>query len=1098
MKVLTQLYFVLCFLLLSIQYFHVDSSLLSTSSFNSSAPNQLCPRDQSLALVQFNNSFSTDYCSVAFGCSQNRKRTIFWKEGTDCCLWEGVKCESETGNVIGLDLSCSCLRGTISANSTLFHLHHLQKLNLAGNDFLVSPLSSKFGEFTNLTHLIISGAAFTGTIPLEISHLSKLVFLDLSDNFDLIFEGHIFEKVLGNLTQLRHLFLDGVNMSSVVPTSFLNMSSYITTLTLEQNELQGKFPVDVFRFPCLQKFMSSYNYHLEINFPKSNWSAPLLSLEVTESFLREVPDSIGNLRFLEVLDLFSSQLEGSIPASLVNLTRLNHLDLSINLIHGPISFSFSNFKQLSYLDLSENNLVGPIIDSFGNLTQLFHLSLGNNQFSGPLPLSVFNLPEIESLNFARNKFVGPLPNHVSGLSRLPALHLHSNFLSGKIPSCLFSIPSLGVLDLKNNKLTGPIEQFDKVVPLEKVYLQNNEIQGPIPSFSKFVNLTELDLSSNKLNGVFQLDKSLNQLTKLDLSNNAFISLTIGSNMNYSLPSLRSLDLSSCNIIEVPDVVRNLPGLITLDLSYNRIRVIEAQMFLNLESLQSLDLSHNSALSVSNNSNVSLVLPNLSWLFLSYCNITQFPNFLTSLDSLTELDLSNNIIQGQISKQETKWGKNLVFLDLSKNLLTALEYHPWRKIGTLLLGSNQLEGPFLVPPPSTSYLSISKNKLVGEIPSSICDLVSMQILDLSNNYLSGAIPRCLISGVMMLSVLDLSNNKFNGNIPNIFPEGNFLQTIQLNNNDFDGPLPKSLVNCHDLEVLNLGNNKINDTFPHWLGTLPQLQVLVLRANCFHGQIIHSENEFDFSSLRILDLSNNEFSGFLTTSYFEGFKSMMNLSDVQMGYMRNVQYYQDSIVVTMKGVDIQLERILKIFTTIDMSSNKFEGKIPEIVGKLTSLHVLNFSRNKLTGQIPSSFGNLAALESLDLSSNKLVGKIPMQLASLNFLEVLNLSQNQLVRQIPQGKQFNTFLNDSYEGNLGLCGFPLSKRCGPDEPPVPLGFHEESDSAFGLDWKFVLMGYGCGLVFGFSAGYIMLTLQKPRWFVNRVQRLGNKVLRRLRRYR
>ncbi|XVF78877.1 hypothetical protein PTKIN_Ptkin14bG0172700 [Pterospermum kingtungense] len=1084
MKGLLHLYFVFSFLLIL--------------SFNSSAPTQLCPRDQSFALIQFNNSLSFDFwCDTD---TYYKKKTISWKEGTNCCTWGGVKCQSETGNVIGLDLSFSCLSGTISSNSTLFLLHHLQELNLAHNDFSSSQLSSKFGHFSNLTHLNISYSGFTGTIPLELSHLSKLLSLDLSYNYGVIFEGHFFETVLGNLTQLQHLLLDGINMSSVVPTSFLNMSSYITTLTLEQNELQGKFPGDVFRFPCLQKLSLINNFELEVNFPKSNWSVPLVSLEVSyvNASLGEVPDSIGNLKSLEVLHLSYSNLKGSIPASLVNLTRLNYLDLHNNLIHGPILFSFSNFRQLSYLDLSDNNLVGPITDSFENLTQLFHLSMSSNQFSGPLPFSAFNLPKIESLGMAENQFVGPLPNHVSGLSRLPKLYLDSNFLNGKIPSWLFSLPSLFWLDLSYNKLTGPIEQFDKVVPLKDVYLQNNEIHGPIPSFYTLVNLTYLDLSSNKLHGNFEVDKSLSQLQDLDLSNNSFISLTSGSNVNYSLPSLQYLQLSSCNVTEVPDVLRNLPGLAILDLSYNRIRVIEAQMFLNLEKLQSLDLSHNSALSVSNNSNVSLVLPNLSELRLSSCNITQFPNFLTSLESLFSLDLSNNIIQGQISKKEIQWGKNLGHLDLSRNLLTVLEYYPWRNIISLQLGSNQLEGPFLVPPPSTRYLSFSRNKLVGEIPSIICNLLSMEILDLSNNNLNGAIPECLYSEIMELSVLDLSNNKLNGNIPNVFPESNTLWTLQLSNNDFDGPLPKSLVNCQNLEVLNLGNNKINDTFPLWLGTLPRLQVLVLRANYFHGQIIPSETESYFSDLRILDLSHNEFSGFLPTSYFKSFKSMMNLSDVEMGYMGSEGYYQDSVVVTMKGVDIEFERILKIFTTTDMSSNKFEGKIPEIVGKLASLHVLNFSHNKLTGQIPSSFGDLAALESLDLSSNKLVGEIPMQLASLNFLAALNLSQNQLVGQIPQGKQFNTFLNDSYEGNLGLCGFPLSKRCGPDEPLDPPIFHEESDSAFGLDWKFVLMGYGCGMVFGFSAGYIMLTLEKPTWLVRRVQRFGNKVLRRLRRYR
>ncbi|XWS16872.1 hypothetical protein CRYUN_Cryun33cG0018400 [Craigia yunnanensis] len=124
--------------------------------------------------------------------------------------------------------------------------------------------------------------------------------------------------------------------------------------------------------------------------------------------------------------------------------------------------------------------------------------------------------------------------------------------------------------------------------------------------------------------------------------------------------------------------------------------------------------------------------------------------------------------------------------------------------------------------------------------------------------------------------------------------------------------------------------------------------------------------------------------------------MTLFDVKMRYMRDdLEYnYQDSMVVTMKG------------------------------------------------HIPSSFGNVTALESLDLSSNKLVGEIPMQSTGLKFLEVLNLSQNQLVGPIPHGNQFNTFSNDSYGGNLGLCGFPLPKRSGKDkahEPPKSV-FHGE----------------------------------------------------------
>ncbi|XVF78920.1 hypothetical protein PTKIN_Ptkin14bG0176900 [Pterospermum kingtungense] len=724
MKVLTKLYFVLCFLLLSF-HFHVDSSLLSTLSSNSSAPTYFCPHDQSFALLQLKNSHSIDASSSR--CPRNK--IISWKEGTDCCLWDRVKCETETGNVIGLDLGYSCLSGTIHTNSTLFHLHHLQELNLAHNDFRSPQMASKFGQFTNLTHLNISESVFTGTVPLEISHLSKLLSLDLSYNYDLIFEGHVFEKLVGNLTQLQHLLLDRVNMSSVVPTSFFNMSSYITTLTLYDNGLQGKFPVDVFRFPCLQKLSLINNFELEVNFPKSNWSAPLVPLKVSyvNASLGELPDSIGNLS------------------------------------------------------------------------------------------------------------IQPHTNRNFKLSRLQELHLDSNFLSGKIPSWLFSLPSLDELRLSNNKLTGSINQFDKVASLRIVFLGNNEIDGPIPNFSKFVNLTSLDLSSNKLNGIFDLSK-FSKLEFLSLSNTAVaLSLTDRSNGNYSFPNLGGLDLSSCNLSEFPDVVRNLQDLSLLDLSYNRIRMIEADMFLKLQKLETLDLSSNSLLSVSNKSDVGLVLPNLRELNLSSCNITEVPNFLTTQESLMDLDLSNNFIQGQISKEKTKWGKNLVSLNLEKNYLTVLEDYPWTQVKVLNLRSNQLEGPFLVPPHSILSFSISDNKLTGEIPSSICDLVSLKVLHLSNNSLSGAIPECL-GKLLHLSVMDLQMNRFHGNIPDSFVKGNVLRSMNLNKNNFDGPLPESLINCHVLEVLNLGNNKINDTFPHWLGTLPKLQVLVLRANYFHGQII----------------------------------------------------------------------------------------------------------------------------------------------------------------------------------------------------------------------------------------------------------------------
>ncbi|KAL3748713.1 hypothetical protein ACJRO7_009882 [Eucalyptus globulus] len=107
----------------------------------------------------------------------------------------------------------------------------------------------------------------------------------------------------------------------------------------------------------------------------------------------------------------------------------------------------------------------------------------------------------------------------------------------------------------------------------------------------------------------------------------------------------------------------------------------------------------------------------------------------------------------------------------------------------------------------------------------------------------------------------------------------------------------------------------------------------------------------------------------------------------------------------------------------------------------------------------------MEALDLSSNKLSGMIPPALAQLSFLAFFNVSNNHLSGPIPQVNQFTTFKIDSYGGNLGLCGVPLTKKCGnPVEapPPPPYGALAKK-----LDWKIVLMGFGSGLVIGVVMG-------------------------------
>ncbi|XVF78979.1 hypothetical protein PTKIN_Ptkin14bG0181900 [Pterospermum kingtungense] len=383
------------------------------------------------------------------------------------------------------------------------------------------------------------------------------------------------------------------------------------------------------------------------------------------------------------------------------------------------------------------------------------------------------------------------------------------------------------------------------------------------------------------------------------------------------------------------------------------------------------------------------------------------------------------------------------------------------------------------PPSMILFDVSENKLNGEIPLSICNLSSIKEVDLSENNLGGTIPECFSNLNLSLSQLNLYMNNLHGKIPeSLFPKSCSLRSFRINNNQVEGLIPQSLVNC-----------KLNDTFPTWLENLKNLQILLLRSNRFYGHIANPKMASSFSHLRIIDLSDNDFSGCLPMKFFENLQSIINGVEKKreaeyMSYevSNMVTYYEEALFVTMKRLKTKLTKISTSLTVVDFSSNRFNGKIPVILGERGSLKVLNLSHNSLTGPIPSSFSNLSELESLDLSSNKLEGRIPPQLVNLYFLEVLDLSWNNLMGLIPRGNQFDTFTNSSFNGNLGLCGFPLTKDCDNDQDlnPIPKQY---DDSRRELNWRFsILMGYGCGVVFGL-----------PLWLIQIIEGVQQKYVER-----
>ncbi|XP_052883629.1 receptor-like protein Cf-9 [Gossypium arboreum] len=333
-----------------------------------------CSHHEAASLIQFKNSFSitqTDY--AAFYCDDfagptSYPKTNSWEEGTDCCSWDGVTCDHLNGHVIALDLSCSWLYGNFPSNSSLFLLPHLEKLNLAFNDFNDSNMPSEFGRFTSLSFLNLSGTRFVGEVPSQVSHLSKLVSLDLSLNFAQTFDKHALQGLVHNLTEVRHIFLDNIDMSSINPHVFMNLSSSLRSLSLAYCGLQGKFPKNFFDLPNLNLLNLGGNQNLNLDPLKFNRSSNLEHLDLSwMSFSTEFIDSVDNLQ------------------------ALKYLDLSGNSFFQGLSVSITNLSSLEQLIILEANICGGLPDSIGNLESLKFLQLSGSNLSGQIQLSILNL-----------------------------------------------------------------------------------------------------------------------------------------------------------------------------------------------------------------------------------------------------------------------------------------------------------------------------------------------------------------------------------------------------------------------------------------------------------------------------------------------------------------------------------------------------------------------------------------------------------------------------------------------------------------------------------------------------------------------------------
>jgi len=302
------------------------------------------------------------------------------------------------------------------------------------------------------------------------------------------------------------------------------------------------------------------------------------------------------------------------------------------------------------------------------------------------------------------------------------------------------------------------------------------------------------------------------------------------------------------------------------------------------------------------------------------------------DSLALVDLYNST-NGVNWKNNTNW-------------LTIAPVSSW--FGTTTNSNNRVTG-----------VNLYGNNLIGNLPTSLGKLASLDSLELGQNQLSGNIPASLGS-LSKLVYLDLifNNYTFTGleQLTTLFSGNNLITfygfgqanvPIQAKGNTLSvsmGGTYKAISFTWTLNGNPIGSNYGDSTFTISAPGIYSVTAFDSLANQFlysaSDTVLINANAGD--SLALVDLYNST----------NGSKWQNNSGWLQ------------APLSTWNGIVLD-----------------FSGHVASI----------NLTFNNLTGILPNSLGSLGSLKQLQLENNHLMGNVPVSLASLKSLTNLNVSNN-----------------------------------------------------------------------------------------------------------
>jgi len=749
-------------------------------------------------------------------------------------------------------------------------------------------------------------------------------------------------KKLDGLGRVKDIKLSSIRMRGSIPSEISKLSN-LTVLDLTNNQLTS-IPPEISNLSSLIRLVLYQNYISTIP-PKIGNFDQLVTLDLGFNRLSSIPQEIGIFTNLSNLYINNNELVGNIPPEIGKMTNLNQLNFSHNQLSGDIPPELGNCNDLWFLILNDNQLSGNIPIELSNLNNLWSLNFSDNELSGNIPSELGNMERLEFLNLSNNQLSGNIPTEFSQLN-LSYFIVSNNQLSGNIPNLNILIDEYSDFlyefhfeynyficdDFENFELeSAPTPEGGLFLYDPQRYSHTNEKNIIINSLEESVSLRvpfnqpgdftyQWHKNGTGISGANETVLNLNKVDFDDMGRyNLFITesgcipnVPEQSITNISDPITVKRNDSKCHIDdwaalkalyeatsgdiwfekdgweiikgEEPPLdcdLSKLYGIRSLDqtgrvsninLRFNRLNGIIPPEISYLTNLSTLVLTRNGLTSISPEIGD---LSNLKILELNINPLTSIPPELGNLPKLENLLLEEN----ELISIPPELGNlnNLRYLNLDDNKLVSIpsELGNLSSLVSLSIDYNELTN---IPPElgnliNLNRLQISYNQLEGSIPPELGNLSSLKKLDLSNNQLTGIPPE--IGDLANLETLYLDYNELSGNIISELGNLSSLQSISLRNNQLSGSIPPELGNLNKLQHLYLYNNQLEGSIPPELGNLDKLFYMYLYDNKLTGSIPSELG--NLTNLVGLYLDNNQLTGSIPTEF-----SNLNLSYFNVSY------------------------------------------------------------------------------------------------------------------------------------------------------------------------------------------------------------------------